>query len=59
MLYDNREGWDGVAGGKEVQEGGHICILRAGLHCCMAEANPLHSIYPSIKKKNEEEEEAG
>ena len=26
MLCDNPEGWDGVEGGKEVQEGGDICI---------------------------------
>ena len=26
MLWDNLEGWDGVGGGKEVQDGGHICI---------------------------------
>ena len=29
MLCDNPEGWDGVEGGKEVQEGGDICIRRA------------------------------
>ena len=27
MLCDNLEGWDGVEGGREVQEGGDICIL--------------------------------
>ena len=26
VLCDDLEGWDGVGGGKEVQEGGHICI---------------------------------
>ena len=41
VLYDNLERWDGVGGGKEVQEGGHVYILRAGLHCCMAEANTI------------------
>ena len=29
-LCDNREGWDRVGGGREVQEGGDICILMAG-----------------------------
>ena len=31
MLCDNLEGWDGVGGGKEVQEGGHICLPLADL----------------------------
>ena len=26
MFCDNLEGWDGVRGGKEVPEGGDICI---------------------------------
>ena len=26
---DNLEGWDGVGGGREVQEGGNICLLMA------------------------------
>ena len=25
MLCDNLKGWDGVGGGREVQEGGDIC----------------------------------
>ena len=29
MLCDNLEGWDGVEGGKEVQEGGDMCISMA------------------------------
>ena len=29
MLCDNLEGWDGVRGGREVQEGGDICIPTA------------------------------
>ena len=37
MLYDNLEGWNGVGGGREVQEGGDICILMAD-SCCMAES---------------------
>ena len=39
MLCDNLEGWDGVGGGREVQEGGDISILVADSHCCMAETN--------------------
>ena len=27
MLCDNLEGWNGVGGGREVQQGGDICIL--------------------------------
>ena len=26
MLCDSVEGWDGVGGGREVQEGGYRCI---------------------------------
>ena len=26
MFSDNLEGWDGVRGGREVQEGGDMCI---------------------------------
>ena len=29
MLGDNLEGWDGMGGGREVQEGGDICIHMA------------------------------
>ena len=29
MLCDNLEGWDGVEGGREVQEEGDICIHMA------------------------------
>ena len=29
MLCDNPEGWDGVGGGKEFQEGRNICIPMA------------------------------
>ena len=29
MLSDNLEGWEGVGGGREVQEGGDICIPMA------------------------------
>ena len=44
-------GW-GVGGGREVGEGGHICISMADSCCCMTETNTiLQSNYPSIKKK--------
>ena len=29
MLCDNLEGWDGVGDGREVQEGGDMCLLMA------------------------------
>ena len=29
VLYDDLEGWDGVEDGKDVQEGGDICIPMA------------------------------
>ena len=29
MLCDNPEGWDGVGGGKEVEEGRNTCIPMA------------------------------
>ena len=39
MLCDDLEGGDGVGGGREVPEGGDICILMADLWHCMAETN--------------------
>ena len=52
MLCDSLEKWDGVGGGKEVQEGGDICIPMGDLCCCMAETNAiLQSRYPSVKNK--------
>ena len=38
MLTDDLEGWDGVDGGREVQEGGDMYILTANSHC-MAKTN--------------------
>ena len=29
VLCDNLEGWDGVGGGREVQEGGDMCMPMA------------------------------
>ena len=29
MLCDDLEGWDGLGGGRELQEGGDICIPMA------------------------------
>ena len=50
VLCDNLEGWDGVGGGGEVQEGGDMCM--ADSCWCMAEMNTtLQSNYPPIKKK--------
>ena len=39
-LCDNLEGWDGEGGGREVQEGGHMCTPMADSRWCMAE--PAH-----------------
>ena len=39
MLCDDLEGGDGVGGGREVQEGGDICILMSDSHYCKAETN--------------------
>ena len=41
MLCDNSEGWDGMRGGKEVQERGDIYILMADSYCWIAEANTI------------------
>ena len=38
VLCDALEWWDG-GGGKEAQEGGHICMHMADSHCCTAEIN--------------------
>ena len=41
-----------VGSGREVQEGGNICIPMAGSYWCMAETNTLlWSNYPPIKNK--------
>lgn len=39
VLWDKLEGWDGVKGRKEVQEGGATCILMADSRHCMTETN--------------------
>ena len=41
VLSDNLEGWERVGGGREAQEAGDICILKADSCCCMAEANTI------------------
>ena len=33
----NLEGWNGVGGGREIQEGGDICIPMANSYQCLAE----------------------
>ena len=40
-LCDNVEGWDAVGGGKEVQEGGDICIPMANSCWQIAETNTV------------------
>ena len=37
VLCDKLEGWNGEDGGREVQEGGDICIPMADSTQCMAE----------------------
>ena len=39
MLCDGLEGWDGLGGGREIQERGNICILMADSFCHVAETN--------------------
>ena len=40
-LCINLEGWDGVGGGREVQEGGDICIPTADSYSCLTENNKI------------------
>ena len=50
MLCDNEEGWDGVGGRRDIQEGGDICI--PVIHMIHAETNTiLYSNHPPIKNK--------
>ena len=52
MFCDDLEGWDGVVGGREVQDGGDVCDLEADSRCCMAEVNTiLESNYSPTKNK--------
>ena len=39
MLCGDLDGWDGEMGGREVQEGGDICIHIADSLCYKAESN--------------------
>ena len=41
MSCDNPEGWDGEEGGREILEGGAICIPTADSSCCMAGTNTI------------------
>ena len=41
MLCNNLEGWDEEGGGKEVQEGGDICVPMADSCWCLAETNRI------------------
>ena len=38
---DNLEGWDGVGGGRKIQQGGEICTPMADSCWCMAEINTI------------------
>ena len=39
VLFGDLEGWDGGWSGKEVQEGGEICLHMADSLVCTAETN--------------------
>ena len=39
VFHDNLEGWDGMGGGREVPEGGDICLPMNDSCWCMAEIN--------------------
>ena len=39
VLHDNLDGWDGVGDGREVQEGGDVCITVADSCRCTEETN--------------------
>ena len=41
VLCDNLEGWYGVGGGREVQEGGDISMRMTDSCCCTAETNTI------------------
>ena len=60
MLCDDLDGWDGGGGGgREVQEGGDICIHIADSLRCTAETNiTLQSNYSPCKKKKNRKKKA-
>ena len=39
VLCDNLEGWFGMGSGREIQEGGDICMIMADAHYCVVETN--------------------
>ena len=39
VLCDNLDGWDGIGGGREFQEGEDMYIPMIDSCCCMAESN--------------------
>ena len=41
MLCDNLEGWDGLGGGREVQEKKGIDIPMVDSRCCKTETNTV------------------
>ena len=49
MLCGDLDGWDG-GGGREVQEGGDVCIHIADSLCCTAETNTIVKQLYSNKK---------
>ena len=52
MLCRDLEEWNGEGGGRELQEGGDICVHMADSCCHRAETNTtLQSYCPPIKNK--------
>ena len=57
MLCDNLEGWDGAEDGREVQDGGGICIPVTDSCWCMTETNTIlwsNCLPIKIKKKKKQ-----
>ena len=48
--HDNLEGWDGMGGGREVQDGGDICIPMV-IHVDVWQKPTKYCNYPPIKNK--------
>ena len=51
VLRDNLERWDGVGGGREVKEGGDICLPVPNWCYCMKPVQHCKAIALQIKKK--------
>ena len=55
-FWKKKNGWDGVGGLGQVQEGGDIRIPMTDSHCCTGEDNTVFlTNYPPIKNKLKKE----